>query len=183
MADKAVSRTEDAGDEDTDLELTEPEETNSTEAAAANSTETVIEIIATEDEETPEAESGDDVKTVETIATVTVPTEASAASASANKAGGSRSEIGSGTVDAKAADDEGDEETEGLENEISDRGDEDDGGDAELIDNYDFSNGWPGWNDNKCQHSYQCKSGCCAWAHSNVCMDQRTWMGRFACIA
>ena len=160
MADKAVSRTEDAGDEDTDLELTEPEVTNSTEVATANSTETVIEIIATEDEETAEAETGDDVKTVEAIATVTVLTEGSAASASANKAGGSRSDIGTGTVDAKAADDEGGDETEGLENENSDG---EDGEDTELIDNYDFSNGWPGWNDDKCQHRLGTGSPRLAW--------------------
>ena len=105
-------------------------------------------------------------------------------SVSASKGGSSRSKVETGAAAAKAAD-----EGEGLENKTSDgeNGDDgedgEDGDDDELIDNYDFSNGWPGWNDDKCQHSYQCKSGCCAWAHSNVCMDERTWMGRFACIA
>ena len=54
---------------------------------------------------------------------------------------------------------------------------------GELIEDHDFSTGWPAWKDDKCQHSYQCKSNCCAWAHSNVCMNARTWMGRFNCIA
>ena len=68
------------------------------------------------------------------------------------------------------------EEAFDLENKTED------GAGEELLDNYDFSNGWPEWNADMCQQSSQCKSNCCAWAHSFVCISKTTWMGRFTCI-
>ena len=71
---------------------------------------------------------------------------------------------------------EEEEEPLDLENKTED------GAGEERLDNYDFSNGWPEWNADMCQQSSQCKSNCCAWAHSFVCISKTTWMGRFTCI-
>ena len=165
-----VSRTE-SGD---DLELPAPEETNST--------ETVIEIITPEEEEEEEeveAKEGlDDEEGAATEPKKSINNKGDAADSSRSKTGAKAlaNRVKKKQQQQQQEEEEEEEEELDLENKTED------GADVELLDNYDFTNGWPEWNADMCQQSSQCKSDCCAWAHSYVCMSKTTAMGRFTCI-
>ena len=167
-----VSRTESGDGEDTDLELPAPEETNST--------ETVIEIITPEEEEEEEEEEEakeglDDEEGAATEPKKSINNKGDAADSSRSKTGAKALANRLKKKQQQQQEEEEEEELD-LENKTED------GADEELLDNYDFSNGWPEWNADMCQQSSQCKSNCCAWAHSYVCMSKTTAMGRFTCI-
>ena len=168
-----VSRTEGDDDEDTDLELPAPEETNLT--------DTVIEII------TPKEEEEEDIDDEE--GAVTEPKKSF--NNKGDAADKSRSKTGAKALSNRKKkkkqqqqqqQEEEEEEKEEKEEAFDLENKTEDGAGEELLDNYDFSIGWPEWNADMCQQSSQCKSNCCAWAHSFVCMSKTTSMGRFTCI-
>jgi len=171
-----VSRTEGDDDEDTNLELPAPEETNLT--------ETVIEIITPKEEEEEEVEAKEDIDDEE--GAVTEPKKSF--NNKGDAADKSRSKTGAKALSNRKKkkqqqqEEEEEEEEEEKEEALDLENKTEDGADEELLDNYDFSNGWPEWNADMCQQSSQCKSSCCAWAHSFVCMSKTTSMGRFTCI-
>ena len=166
-----VSRTEGDDDEDTDLELPAPEETNLT--------ETVIEIITPKEEEEEEAkEDIDDEEGAVTEPKKSFNNKGDAADKSRSKTGAKALSNRKKKKQQEQQQEEEEEKEEALDLENK----TEDGAGEELLDNYDFSNGWPEWNADMCQQSSQCKSNCCAWAHSFVCMSTTTSMGRFTCI-
>mmetsp|Transcript_11326 Transcript_11326/g.25402 ORF Transcript_11326/g.25402 Transcript_11326/m.25402 type:complete len:169 (+) Transcript_11326:2-508(+) len=146
------------------------------ELPSSNTIDIVETPVSTEEEEMTIAEEPEEVTNPpEDSSEEPAAEESVAAKGKAKKSGNKSTSGGSFSGPEEAPDDM--PSTEMAENK---------GGDTDTIESlvatYDLSNGWPAWNADECQHSVECASGCCAWVHSNVCLDPVAWSGRFPCI-